>query len=322
MSADSPPKQGRSLVERFLSTSFNVEAGTRVDPAAVRGYPVDFRVKAQSRQIHPSFRAKPGFYLWVGAIQRGLGCYERYLAGEGDAWLESARDTAELLVEVQRDDGAWAQVADYPHTFDISAPWVSGMAQGEGASLLVRLHAETGDDRYAEAALRAVALLARPVADGGASAELDGALVPEEYPTHPSSHVLNGLVFGMWGLRDVGVALGDADATRRFDAAVDAVARSIGRWDIGYWSTYDLYPHPIRNVASPAYHYLHVVQLEATNAMAPRPRLAEAADRFRSYAESPVARARAFARKAAFRVAVPRNARVARAVPWSRRGRA
>jgi hypothetical protein len=166
------------------------------------------------------------------------------------------------------------------------------MAQGQGASLLVRLHAASGEDRYAEAAARALPPMP--------AAQLpDGSSFPQEYPTEPASHVLNGGIFAMWGVHDAGDARG-------FESAVDTLARNVQRWDTGRWSLYDLYPHPIRNWASAAYHELHAAQLRATHALAPRAELQEAADRFESYASSRAAQVRAFAHKAAFRVRVPR----------------
>ena len=35
-------------------------------------------------------------------------------------------------------------------------------------------------------------------------------------------------------------------------------------WTGNGWSRYDLYPHPLTNVASPFYHRLHIEQLRAT----------------------------------------------------------
>jgi hypothetical protein len=320
VSADSPQRD-RSRAERFLSSSFNVDRGTRTDPSAVRGYPIDFRVKALQTTMWPGFAEDPGAHVWVGPIQRGLGCYERWLAGEGEQWLESARATADLLVAEQRDDGGWEHRFHYPHTFDVRPPWLSGMAQGEGASLLVRVHADTGEERYAEAARRAIGPLARTRAERGASAPLDGTLVPEEYPTEPPSLVLNGMIFGLWGLRDVAVALDDGEADAAFRAGVDALVASIGRWDTGWWSAYDLHPHPLRNIASLGYHALHIAQLEATHELAPRDELAEAAARWTGYARSRANRGRAWAGKVAFRLVVPRSERVSALLPWSRRGR-
>jgi hypothetical protein len=314
----STPGRYRNPAERFLSSSFKLARGCHVDPKGVRGYPIDFSAKATAPELLPGFVHYPGQPLWVAHAQRGLGSFERHLAGDGEEWLDAARRAADLLVEHQADDGGWVQTLPYPHTYVLSPPWVSAMAQGEGASLLVRVHGSTGDDRYADAALRALGPMRRPSAGGGASAQLDGHTLPEEYPTDPPSFVLNGAVFALWGLRDVAIGLGDGQAARDFEAGVDALEANIHRWDTGSWSRYDLYPHRVTNVASRAYHELHVAQLEAMDELAPRPELRAAATRFAAYDGSRARQAGALARKVLFRIAEPRSARVARLLPWAR----
>jgi heparosan-N-sulfate-glucuronate 5-epimerase len=194
-----------------------------------------------------------------------------------------------------------------PHTYAISPPWLSAMAQGECASLLVRIAAAGGGERYAEAARRALGPMRVAVADGGVRTELRGLPFVEEYPTEPGSYVLNGAIFALWGLRDVGLGLGDAAATAEYEQLTDALASSIGRWDLGFWSRYDLYPHPIPNVASGAYHVLHVTQLKAMQVVSPRPQFAWALERYERYAGSRLCEARAFAQKVVFRLLVPRR---------------
>ena len=322
-----PPGPGRyrNPLERFLSQSFRLDRGRHVDAGGVRGYPIDFSAKADAPSLLPGFVDEPGRYLWVAHVQRALGCYERWLGGDGDEWLAAARDAGDLLIRNQAGgggphDGGWVQLAPYPHTFELRPPWVSSMAQGEAASLLVRLHAETGEERYADAARRALAPMSVPSSEGGACAALDGRPFPEEYPTQPPSFVLNGAIFALWGFRDVAVGLGDDGARRAFGEGVDGLAASIHRWDTGRWSLYDLFPHRVPNVASVAYHALHVAQLEAMVELEPRPELAAAAERFAAYGASRLGRAGAFARKALFRLAEPRSGRAARLLPWARGG--
>jgi peptidoglycan/xylan/chitin deacetylase (PgdA/CDA1 family) len=238
----------------------------------------------------------------VESAQWGLGAYERFLSGDGERWLAAATAVGEHLLSIQQPDGAWLHHVDMPHTYELRPPWISAMAQGEGASLLVRLHRETGEERWS---------------DGGASALLDGSPFPEEYPTEPPSFVLNGGIFALWGFHDVGVGLGDERAASDFADGVDTLARNIRRWDTGYWSLYDLFPHPIRNIASSAYHQIHIAQLRATNMLAPRRELAAAADRWEGYARERFGPRRAFAEKSAFRLAVPRNRSLAHRLPWS-----
>jgi hypothetical protein len=190
------------------------------------------------------------------------------------------------------------------------------MAQGEAASVLVRLHLETGEDEYAAGALRALEPLYVPTPDGGTRASLDGGPWLEEYPTEPPSYVLNGGIFAIWGLYDVAVGLDDPRAGEEFRACAGTLARNVHRWDTGSWSRYDLFPHPFMvNVASLAYHALHTNQLRAMERIAPDKRVAAVLARFERYGSSSALRARAFARKSAFRLAVPRNERLARVWP-------
>ena len=118
-----------------------------------------------------------------------MGCYERYLSGEGEEWLAAALGAGDYLLAEQEPDGrhagGWLHRFPMRHTFRLPVPWLSGMAQGEAASLLVRLFLETDADRYAEAARRALRPLRRLSAEGGVQARLGDGPFPEEYPTSP-----------------------------------------------------------------------------------------------------------------------------------------
>jgi len=299
------------------SSSFSLPVGDQVDPRGVRGYPIDFTVKAAAPDWPP-----PLIVNFSEIFQLGLGCYERYLHEGDQCWLDAAVHAGRHGLEGQVSggpfDGGWTHHRPFPHTFSMPTPWLSAMAQGEGASLLVRVYQETGEEVFAEAARRALRLLFVSTKERGVQASLGGRGFPEEYPTDPPSLVLNGAIFALWGLHDVGVALADTHATRAFSEGVDTLAAEIHRWDLGYWSRYDLFPHPVVNVASSFYHELHVNQLTALNRMAPRRELELAVERFRAYAASRPNRARAFGHKVLFRMAVPRSRRLARLLPWAR----
>jgi heparosan-N-sulfate-glucuronate 5-epimerase len=302
--------------------SFDLPLGSHLRAGETRGYPIDFRVKSQSPRWRPGPRANPSKLPHVAIAQRGLGCYERYLAGEGDDWRDAALGIAEWLIDHQqtggRLDGAWFHNYTFPHTLPVRAPWVSAMAQGEGASLLVRMHRETDDDRFADAALRAVLPMEIPSRDGGARAELDGGTFLEEYPTDPPSCVLNGGIFAIWGCFDVAQELGDERARRLLEASVDTLVANLDRYDIGYWSRYDLFPYPVINVASPAYHRLHIEQLKAMSLLTGRPEFNLAVSRFEGYLERRANRARALLGKGLFRVLIPTNRVLAGRFPWDR----
>ena len=148
----------------------------------------------------------------MGISQWALGCYERYLEGEGEVWLDAARQAGDYLVAEQSADGGWYEEHAHPHTFVVRAPWLSAMAQGQCVSVLVRLFLESGEARFAESAAQRMRPLAKPFAEGGVRSYLAGSPILEEYPTDPPSHVLNGAIFALWGYYDAWRGLEDAEA--------------------------------------------------------------------------------------------------------------
>jgi heparosan-N-sulfate-glucuronate 5-epimerase len=319
--ATAPPRRRRRRKKLGLS-SFSLPIGPAIRPGEVHGYYIDLRAKAKTSawppaELQPLEERPP-----VALAQWGLAAYERYLAEGRSEWLAGAVELARHLVATQQrggaHDGGWIHHHPYPEPLRVEPPWVSGIAQGEAASLLVRVHRETTEEPFAKAARRALAPMAIPSSAGGVQAFLDGGPLPEEYPTDPPSHVLNGAIFALWGYHDVAKGLDDRDAAEGFEAGVDTLARSIERWDTGYWSRYDLYPHRVVNVASWGYHALHVNQLRAMNLIAPRPEFGAAIDRFERYSTSRINRGRVLLKKVVFRSLYPRNRRLAERLPWAR----
>ena len=74
------------------------------------------------------------------------------------------------------------------------------MAQGEGASVLLRAYTLTGNVSYREAAQKAVDFMLQDIEKGGTTEYADGKLVFREYTNQPV--VLNGWIFAWWGLYD------------------------------------------------------------------------------------------------------------------------
>jgi heparosan-N-sulfate-glucuronate 5-epimerase len=288
---------------------FPETAGNQFRPGEVRGYYVELREAAKTSDWpQPWLETRK---LPVGICQWGLGSYERYLAGDGSRWLDAAVAAGDhLLAHQQRGgplDGGWVHDFAYPHTYKLPPPWLSGITQGQAASLLVRLHLSTKDDRYAVGARKAVRSLSLPTVEGGLLAPLGGGMFPEEFPTDPPSLVLNGGLYALLGQYDVAVGLDDADARARFAEGSETAARNLHRWDTGHWSRYDLYPHRISHVASPWYHRLHIAQLDVFHRLTGRSEFRDRAIFFERYAASRANRTRAFAQKALFRMFNPRR---------------
>ena len=307
----------------FLSSAsdWDMPVGSRIDHGRPSGYYIDFRSKVREPSWPPPWLAPADRQIHCEVAQWGLGCYEEYLHGGDRRWVEAATGAARYLAGLLTDAGALVHGVAMAHTYPLDAGWVSAMAQGETASLLVRAHLESGDDLLAEAAVRALQPMRHTASEGGAMALLGGVPFPEEYPTDPPSFVLNGAIFAIWGYVDVALGLQQSEATAWFSEGVRGLVENLERWDTGYWSRYDLFPHVTPNVASAAYHTLHINQLTALRIIHPDPALDETIARWREYRSSRLHRGRAFAAKAGFRLLVPRNRFLARRLPTSARAR-
>jgi hypothetical protein len=249
------------------------------------------------------WRANP-----VDVVQIGLGALQQDAAD----WLHVVEEVVAWIERTMDEGGLLPYGFPMRHTYRLAAPWCSSLAQGEAASLLVRAAEVLGRPDLRELAGRAIASLLDP------ESELV-ALTPEgpvlqEYPTRPPAHVLNGWVTSLWGLYDVAgsprpwsTPTVAASAAEAFEAGVATLAARVGRYrtPVG-WSRYDLYPHPLANVASPSYHRLHIGHLRTMNELAPRDVFVEVADEWERAAASKAARSFAVARKVAFRLSRPR----------------
>jgi heparosan-N-sulfate-glucuronate 5-epimerase len=165
---------------------------------------------------------------------------------------------------------------------------LSAMSQGQAMSVLVRAHQLTNEQRYVDAAMACVGPFERPIDRDGVTARDLGArrLWFEEDTRLPSRHILNGMIFALWGLADVARATGNPEAARLHASGLDSLRASVALYDTGWWSLYD---HPDRGrpyVASMRYHELHSAQLQALGAETGETALIQAAERFAAYARS------------------------------------
>jgi hypothetical protein len=251
-------------------------------------------------------------YGYVKLAQLALGHFERYVSTGDPAGLQFADSAAAFLVATQQpagsvDEGGWRHEFPFAHRLELRPPWLSAMAQGQAASLLLRVYLETGQEELAEAALLAMRPFDRPVDRGGVTSVVGKSLFAEEYPTTPSSHVLNGAVFALWGVRDVAETLDEPTVRKLHDDLLDGLVQTLPRFDLGTWSRYDLYPDPPVNVASSFYHHLHISQLEALASLYGNSVFSMLAAQFGAYERRPALRTAAFVRKAAYRLRVPRR---------------
>lgn len=271
--------------------------GSAFDGESVRGYYIDFRPKTKAVTA-----GDPGALPVIQLVQLALGWWERSVTGDSAA-VPRFLEFCETIVDRAESDKSGelrlpmeVEVAKYR----LAPGWSSALAQGQAASAFVRAHLVTGDDRWAELAVRvAEPFLVEHVSDL-VTPTVAGPIL-EEAPSLPPSHVLNGWMSALWGLWDLHIGLDHPRARAVFDASVDCLLVMLPAYDTGWWSRYGLYPHAIADLAKPIYHRFHITQLEVYHRLTGRPEFSETASRWRSY-DQPVARTKVLAQKAAFSV--------------------
>jgi len=197
----------------------------------------------------------------------------------------------------------WNHDFDWEYRTPLRAPWYSGLAQGQGISLLVRAYKATGTESYLRSAERAFESFTKPVAEGGVSfTDEAGNRWFEEYIVAPPTHILNGFIWAAWGVHDYFLTTGEKAAKDVFADAVQTLRSNLASYDLGFWSLYEQSGTRLPMVASHFYHRLHIVQLRVMHSLTGDETFTRYADRWEAYARSRVKRARALCYKCAFKL--------------------
>ncbi len=197
----------------------------------------------------------------------------------------------------------WKHHFNWEYRDTLKAPWYSGLAQGQGISLLVRAHKESGDSRYLDAARATFISFQHPIEEGGvAFTDESGDLWFEEYIVSPPTHILNGFIWALWGVYDYALATKESAAEELFTLCVRTLLHNLDRYDLGFWSLYEQSGTRLPMVASGFYHRLHIVQLRVMYRLTGEELFARVADRWEVYAKSGLNRARALTYKTAFKL--------------------
>ena len=193
-------------------------------------------------------------------LQFGLGHWDRSL-GNGGGSEEHRRqfmNVAKWTLGSMDDRGG---LPVFPQLgFQTVTPY-SAMTQGLAASVLGRASLVDGSMNWLERSRQAARLMLEPIETGGTSRLIPAGIVLEEAPLVRPNTILNGWLFGLFGLHDLILAENGADpaSVTALRLTLAALVDSLPAFDAGWWSRYDTAGH----LASPFYHHLHVAQLTA-----------------------------------------------------------
>lgn len=203
--------------------------------------------------------------------QYGISALLEYESTGNSLWLDKAIRQAEGLVEMraEREDGWW-----YPYSFDwtyenrtLTAPWWSGMAQGQALSLFSRLAETTNDERWLDAAHHTWVSFTQEHSESApwSTIIVDNHLWFEEYAgDQPPLLVLNGQIFAVFGLYDYWKLTGSPEVAAYVDGGATTVLsimddiREPG--DVSYYCVQDNYCERPR-WQDKKYHVIHSWQL-------------------------------------------------------------
>ena len=247
-------------------------------------------------------------YNPIAIAQYGLGNYNLFRETSESSRRQRFLAAADWLVDnLELHLGGthvWMHHFDFEYRDMLRAPWHSGLAQGQGLSLLTRAHVETGDRRYEGAAEIAFLAFCSDMPEGGV-VHLDDSGQPwvEEYPASPPTHILNGFIWGLWGVLDLKLATGNKNSASLWERCSTTLASNLDSFDLGWWSLYDQSgTGKLPMIASRFYHSLHITQLEIMAQLTENSTFSDHATLWNAYTHNRIYRTRAFAQKVLFKL--------------------
>lgn len=219
--------------------------------------------------VAPYARRRGTHYNPVRVQQYALACHGRWLAAGEEEYLRRFLVQADWLAGNLDEEGRW--LYHFPW-LDLSPPWYSGMAQGQGISVLARACLATQDPLYAEAARRALGPMTRGLAQGGVLLRREGDVWIEELAgSLLRRSVLNGHVYAMWGLWDAWRVFGEERARSLFEETEVTLRRWLPRYDFhGLWTRYCLPERGLPVLATVHYQVEHIQQMRVMYALTGR----------------------------------------------------
>jgi heparosan-N-sulfate-glucuronate 5-epimerase len=205
---------------------------------------------------------------------------------------------ANWFINNQDSEGGWPSNVvfnpghkKYPKAQEIQPGWYGAMCQGQAISVLCRAFHATKDARYLEAAEAAISpfLLSSSKSGGLRAVFMNQYDWYEEYPTNPSTFILNGFIYSLIGLYDLAhTNPSTSKAKMLYDKGIRSLEVMLPLYDAGSSTFYDLRHvtmHTSPKIARWDYHSTHINQLLllATIQQNSSQYFTETAERWRGY---------------------------------------
>ncbi len=212
-------------------------------------------------------------YNPIAISQWALGNYNLWIKNNNkDNYLKFIKGANWLVDNLNRNSDnihVWQHKFNWVYKEDLINPWHSGLAQGQGLSVLCRAYKETNEAKYYHSLEKVYQSFLVDVQNGGVTfTDKRGDIWIEEYiMKREPTHILNGFIWALWGIYDYWLLTSNKEVKFLFDKYSKTIKNNIDRYDIGYWSLYELSNLKINMRASIFYHKLHIVQLKILSNM-------------------------------------------------------
>lgn len=270
----------------FWHTDLKANELSEEDRSTVRLYPMNFAEKTRYDKHRDSdgvimldYGSDLGVQYNPNAIaQVSLGFYDLYLGSLvskdnrlQDLYVDSFLKQSNWFINHGRKVRDNVLLWEYNFPFEmreyLKKPWRSALAQGQAISVLIRAFILTKDNKYLSAAhdgFNAFRYSGLQHEGGVVYRDKDNVWLEEVIFSKPN-HILNGLVWALWGVRDYAVFVKDDYATQLYMETEMTLSRILDRYDLGFWTCYDdisCIKGPIMPVSS-YYQKLHTIQMLA-----------------------------------------------------------
>ncbi|MBI2883516.1 MAG: hypothetical protein HYY11_06380 [Candidatus Methylomirabilis oxyfera] len=180
---------------------------------------------------------------------QGLGVLTNIRKQEKSGELDQYQLTALAWLEqnaAKPDDDTLIWYHTYPNVYndvEIKPPWASAFGQAHVLQAFLYAYQVTRDEKYRALARKTGKAFGKDIQSGGLHVRLpDGSLFFEELPILPATHILNGHMISTISLLEVGAALNFPELVALGKAGVEALRHHLHKYDLGYWSRYDMNP--------------------------------------------------------------------------------
>ena len=286
-------KKWYKMITKKSILHVNQPEGKFYNKKVIKGYYNDLREKVLKSNLEINYLPKTELPngdvtdFPIAIFQYGLGAYDLFLETNKKEYFSMFENAAFWAFNNQEKNGGWV-------TFKYESknnPY-SSMAQGEGASLLLRYFYETKNDDYLEKAKKAIEFMKKDINDGGCTLYEDDGVYLKEFPEKPL--VLNGWIFSLFGVYDYYLVSKDQDIIDFFNKSIKSMKQVIDKYDLGYWSKYDIN----KKIASPFYHNLHISLLNVLFDLTNEDIFKQYSEKFKYYQSKFINRTRSFIIKA------------------------